>query len=392
MKYLFKNFFPAMLLVAAALLILALVSVSCGTTDALPAVEPVPDNPATALMRDMGIGINIGNTLDSIGTNTWLAGETGWGNPKITKEFIAALKKYGYTTIRLPVTWAENMGPGPNYAIAETWMKRVEEVVKWILDEDMYCILNLHHDGGESDKSWILKAGDDPIGVTKQFSAVWKQIAARFSGASDKLIFEAMNEVGFKMWNQWDSSTNGRKGEAYNILNGLNQAFVNTVRAAGGKNASRFLLVSGYYTDIDLTCDPLFRMPGDTPKDRLILSVHYYTPAVFCILEKDESWGKNQTDWGARADYVELSDQFAKIRKRFIDKGIPVILGEYGVTFSKTKIEAARSRWITAVTQICLNNGICPVFWDTGNDIKRGPESSYAMSGALKETWANIKR
>jgi endoglucanase len=378
---LYKTFFA---------LVIILAFVSCQTADSKPAIQ-IPDNPATAFVRSMGIGVNIGNTLDCIGTNTWLAGETGWGNPKITKEFIAALKNYGYTTIRLPVTWAENMGPGPDYAIAVPWMARVEEVVNWILAEDMYCILNLHHDGGESDKSWILKAGDDPVGVTKQFAAVWKQIAARFSGASEKLIFEAMNEVGFKMWNQWDASTKDKKPEAYRILNGLNQAFVDTVRGTGSKNTDRFLLVSGYYTDIDATCDPLFKMPQDKLEDRLILSVHYYTPATFCILDKDESWGKNQTDWGSNADYAELSRQFDKIRKQFIDMGIPVIMGEYGVNYNN-KVEAARTRWITAVTQTCLDNGICPAFWDTGNDIKRSPSSSYAMSGALKEVWKNIKK
>ncbi|MDR0455490.1 MAG: glycoside hydrolase family 5 protein [Treponema sp.] len=380
--------------VVSAVLIVALVS--CKTDAGKPA-QPIPDNSATAFVRDMGIGINIGNTLDAINnhvSNT-PAGETGWGNPKITKEFIAALKNYGYTTIRLPVTWAEYLGPAPDYVIDETRMSRVEEVVNWILEEDLYCILNLHHDGGESPKSWILKAGDDPDGVTKQFAAVWKQIAGRFSGASGKLIFEAMNEVGFKMWNQWDASTNGKKPEAFRILNGLNQAFVDTVRASGAQNNARFLLVSGYYTDIDLTCDPLFKMPSDTQHDRLILSVHYYTPATFCILDKDESWGKNQTDWGSGsrgdADYAELSRQFAKIRGQFIDRGIPVILGEYGVNFNN-KVEAGRVRWISAVTQACLDNGICPVLWDTGNDIKRSPASSYAMSDALAQAWRLIRK
>jgi endoglucanase len=374
----------------AAILILALVS--CQTQESQPAApKQVPDNAAAAFVQDMGIGINIGNTLDAIGTATWTAGETGWGNPKITLEFIQALKNYGYSTIRLPVTWAENIGPGPEYRITLERMNRVEEVVNWILSEDMYCILNLHHDGGTSDKSWILNAADDPEGTTKQFAAVWNQIAVRFADASGKLILEAMNEVGFnKLWDQWNPSTRGGKPEAYRLLNQLNQTFVDTIRASGSLNESRFLLVSGYWTDIDLTCDPLFQMPKDAGslEDRLILSVHYYTPAVFCILEKDESWGKNQTDWGSRTDYAELSSQFAKIKNRFIDNGIPVILGEYGVSFSKTKVEAARARWITAVTQICLDNGICPVLWDTGNDIKRLPP--YELSEPLKNSLASI--
>jgi len=386
MKVMCANFFMAVLVLAL---------VSCQTADSKSSGgAPIPDNPATAFVRDMGIGVNIGNTLDAINNHVsdTPAGESGWGNPPITREFIRALKNYGYTTIRLPVTWAEYLGPAPNFQIDAGRMNRVVEVVNWILDEDLYCILNLHHDGGTSPKSWILNAGNDPVGTTKQFAAVWQQIAGRFSGASDKLVFEAMNEVGFDMWNQWNPATNDKKPEAYRILNGLNQAFVDTVRATGSNNRQRFLLVSGYYTDIDLTCDPLFKMPTDTVEHRLILSLHYYTPAVFCILDQDASWGKNQTDWGSRSDYTELSDKFAKVRRQFIDKGIPVILGEYGVSYSKTKVEAARTRWIAAVTQACLDNGMCPAFWDTGNDIKRSPSSSYAMSNALAAVWTAIRK
>jgi endoglucanase len=345
-----------------------------------------------AFVRDMGIGINIGNTLDAINNHVSAtpAGESGWGNPPITLEFIQALKNYGYTNIRLPVTWAEYIGLGPDYKIDETRMLRVEEVVNWILGEGLYCILNLHHDGGTSPKSWILNAGDDPDGTTAQFAAVWNQIARRFAGASDKLIFEAMNEVGFgKLWDQWNPATRDGKPEAYRILNGLNQAFVDTVRATGSNNGRRFLLVSGYWTDIDATCDPFFMMPRDTAEDKLILSVHYYTPATFCILSEDASWGKNQTNWGSRADYAQLSEQFAKIRKHYIDNGIPVILGEYGVN-SRNKVEAARVRWMTAVTQACIDNGINPVLWDTGGDTKRQPP--YAMSNPLKASLENVRR
>jgi endoglucanase len=177
-----------------------------------------------------------------------------------------------------------------------------------------------------------------------------------------------------------NSATNGKKPEAYRILNSLNQAFVDTVRVSGSNNAGRFLLIAGYWADIDNTCDPLFAMPQDTLDGRLILSVHYYTPATFCIIEKDESWGKNRRDWGSRADYDELSAQFAKIRAHFIDKGIPVILGEYGVAMNN-KAEADRVKWMTAVTQACLDNGICPALWGTDGEIKRRPP--FAMSDSL---------
>ncbi|MDR0290460.1 MAG: glycoside hydrolase family 5 protein [Treponema sp.] len=375
------------------LAVLIMILASCQTADNKSNERPpLADHPSAVFVRGMGIGINIGNTLDAINnhvSNT-PAGESGWGNPPISREFIQALKNYGYTTIRLPVTWAEYIGPGPDFKIESGRMNRVEEVVNWILEEDLYCILNLHHDGGTSPKSWILNAGVDPEGTARQFAAVWKQIAERFSGFSDKLILEAMNEVGFnQLWDQWNPATRDGKPEAYRVLNMLNQTFVDTVRASGSNNASRHLLVCGYWTDIDQTIDPLFKMPSDTAEDRLILSVHYYTPATFCILDRDASWGKNQTDWGSNADYAELSRQFNKLKTNFIDKNIPVILGEYGVNFSG-KVEAGRNRWIAAVTQTSLDNGVCPVFWDTGNDIKRQPP--YTMSGALKAALDSLKK
>jgi endoglucanase len=341
---------------------------------------------AVEMVRDMGIGVNIGNTLDSIYDGDAIAGETGWGNPEITRDFIRALKKHGYKTIRLPVTWAEHLGPAPDYEIAEAWLARVEQRVNWCLAEGLYVIVNIHHDGGESEESWILNAANDLAGVTEQFAAVWRQIARRFSGASDYLILESMNEVGF---NRID------RNRAYDTLNSLNQTFVNTVRSTRSNNASRFLLIAGYYTDIDQTCDVRFLMPQDTTSDRLILSIHYYTPSTFCIAERpDNSWGFRD-DWGSEAtaasDTAELDRYFDKLKIRFLTGGVPIILGEYGVT-RRNKIEAGRVRWITAVTQICIDNGICPVLWDiglkNGGEIQR--ETPYNMGDTLKQVWASI--
>ncbi|MDR0315566.1 MAG: glycoside hydrolase family 5 protein [Treponema sp.] len=364
--------------------------------------------PAAALVRDMGIGVNIGNTFDSLNTGN-IAGETGWGNPKVSRQYIRALKSRGYKSIRLPVSWVDYMGSAPDYEIRASWMNRVAEVAKWIIEEDMYCILNLHHDGGGdfdrqgniNSKYWIkqISIPEKEDETSRRFAAVWKQIALRFRDTGDKLILEAMNEMGFdNLWNRW-GGTSG-KSEAYRLLNKLNQTFVDAVRATGGNNTARFLLVSGYWTDIDQSCDPLFLMPDDTADDRLILSVHYYTPATFCILEQDELWGKNKIDWGNDEtrveDEAELSRQFNKLKTNFLDAGIPVILGEYGAT-KRNKAGDGRTRWMTAVTQICIDNGICPVLWDTGMrannqgmaDIRR--TSPFDMSGELQAVWRNLR-
>jgi endoglucanase len=333
-----------------------------------------------------GIGINIGNTLDSIGTHTWFAGETGWGNPLITHEFIKSLKAHGYKTVRLPVSWADYMGEAPDYIIKDSWLRRVKEVVDWIVGEDLYCILNIHHDGGGADKSWIRNMSVNEDIISHQFETVWKQIAIYFNNVSEeKLIFESMNEVGFDdLWSRWGGMSG--KNEAYRKFNLLNQIFVDTVRAAGGNNTTRKLLIAGYDTDIELSTDFLFQMPADTTNGRLLISIHYYTPSTFCIAEEpDNSWGF-RNNWGSDADYAELRMQFYKLKTSFIDKGYPVILGEYGVT-KRNKDEESRLRWMIAVTQICLDYGICPVLWDTGAENGSGEiqrKTPFKMSDTLR--------
>ena len=386
------QFFSRLIMKAKILISLAaflIILSSCERRLEITMESDMTGTTAIQFVKDLGIGINIGNTLDAIGTFTWAAGETGWGNPKISRDFIKALKSYGYKTIRLPVTWAEYIGLAPDYIINKERMDRVEEVVNWILEEELFCILNLHHDGGESDRSWILKAADDPDGIALQLAAVWKQIAQRFSKhSSEKLIFESMNEIGFdKIYNRYGRSLTG-KNEAYGILNMLNQTFLNTVRSTGDANSHRFLLIPGYWTDIEMTCDPFFKMPDDTIKDKLILSVHYYTPATFCIADRpDNSWGYRET-WGTEADLKELSSNINKLKTYFLDKDIPVILGEYGVTM-RNKDEESRILWMKEVTKSCVDLGICPILWDTGGEINRNPP--FTMRDSLKEVWTYFK-
>jgi endoglucanase len=358
--------------------------------------DSIPDFPG------WGIGVNIGNTFDSLNTNG-IAGETGWGNPYVERDYIRALKAYGFKTVRLPVSWVDYMEGPPNYAIDKIWMDRVAEVVNWILAEGMYCVLNLHHDGGGTEtnnqKYWIKKIAipEREDEVTNRFIKVWEQIAKRFNYASDKLILESMNEVGFdNLWNRYAGGQVEQKAEAYRLLNKLNQSFVDAVRSTGGNNASRPLLVAGYWTDITNTCDPAFKMPQDTVQDKLILSVHYYTPWEFC--------GGRSTTWGTAANTTELNRLYNMLKINFIEKGIPVIMGEYGVDIrfrvnnvDYVKEPESRVKWMTDVTQICLDMGICPVLWDTGMrpnnqgmaDIQR--EAPYAISDDLKNVIKNLK-
>jgi endoglucanase len=352
-----------------------------------------PPDAAKDFVKDMGLGFNIGNNLDSWG------GETRWGNVAINKPFIKALKDYGYKTIRLPITWAENLGPAPDYTIRAAWLDRVETIINWCLDERLYVIINIHHDGHGNSKSWIQNApknypdnGANVTAVAGQLAAVWKQIANRFSDCPNYLIFEAMNEVGFDdLWNRYQGGQEAQKAEAYRILNLLNQTFVDTVRAAGNKNASRFLLIPGYWTDIDNTCDPLFKMPADSIEDRLTLSVHYYTPWNF-------AGAGTQATWGTPSDINTLNNLFNKLKTSFIDKDIPVILGEYNIVNNKKPDKDQRVKWLTAVTKKCIELGICPVLWDNGGKTSAGfydmgeiyRDDPSVISDALKEVLAAV--
>jgi endoglucanase len=357
-----------------------------------PVEEEIIPTEALEFVKGLGIGINIGNNLDAISnSNTGLpAGETGWGNRLITLEFIQAVKSFGFTTIRLPVTWAEFLGPAPAYTIDQERLDRVTEVVDWILNEDLYCIINLHHDGGSSPRSWILDFATDEDRVGDMFVKVWKQIAERFKDYPYELIFESMNEVGF-------DSVNPR-AERFRKFNKLNQLFVDTVRPTGSKNATRYLLIAGYWTDITETVDPLFQMPVDTVENRQIVSIHYYTPSQFAIASSTASGFGFRDNWGndirAEADYAALNRNFDRLVERFVSKGIPVINGEYGVVRTN-KVEEGRIRWLTAVTEASLERGICPIFWDNGNgEVLIGRRNTdvppIRRSSTLEVVWRNI--
>lgn len=321
-----------------------------------PAPVKISDRTTMEIVKDMGLGINLGNTFDS--TGNWFhdvpGQETAWGSPIITEKMINGYADAGFGVMRLPVSWTVLMDDEGN--INAEFIDRVEEVVNWILDSGMYCILNTHHD------DWPDRFQNDKEGTMELYEKIWKQICERFKNYGEKLILESMNEVGFdNMWNQY-GGTEG-KAEAFALFNEINQKFVDTVRASGGNNAQRHLLIASYWTNIDHACCELFQMPED-PAKRCALSVHYYTPSTFCILSEDADWGKAQTEWGTEEDYEYLKGEFDKLETNFVDKGIPVIIGEYGCTTSNKTREVAEL-WLNSVTEAALSKDICPVLWDT---------------------------
>lgn len=345
----------------------AAISVFCvtGCTNA-SAAGKMRNMTTMEIVRDMGMGINLGNTFECAGD--WIAKtgvtsyETAWGSPVITKEMIQGYADSGFGVLRVPVAWSNMMAE--DYTINSTYLARVKQVVDWTLDTDMYVILNIHWDGG-----WFEGFGKDDKREEcfKKYESVWTQLTAAFNeGYGDKLMFESLNEEGGwdEIWNRY--SNEGDKEKSFGILNDMNQRFVNIVRGSGGNNAKRHLLIAGYGTDIDLTCDEAFKMPDD-PENRCAVSVHYYTPSTFAILEEDASWGKARTEWGTDEDYAELNKYMDKLKSVFVDKGVPVIIGEYSAC-GKNKTPEMKQLWNVSVARAAYERGCCPVLWDTTGD------------------------
>ncbi|MGN1403410.1 MAG: glycoside hydrolase family 5 protein [Ruminococcus sp.] len=351
-------------LLLAGLLILT--GTACGSTATSGRSDTMEDMDSQTLVSDMGVGWNLGDTLDVCAADRDGDGkvneapaegekvdETLWGNVYTTPELFDHLKADGVKSVRIPVTWRDHISDDGKNTIDPDWMQRVQEIVDYAYDRDMYVILNIHHDGGGDPDfgAWIRTDAPGFEAVREKYKRVWEQIAAYFSGYDERLIFESMNEVGF------DSVA---KARAYDMLNTLNQDFVDLVRASGGNNDKRHLLIAGYWTDIEMTCDEKFRMPDD-PAGHCIVSVHYYTPYQFCITGEESTWG---TD----GDIKRMQGLIQKMEDNFVSQGVPVIVGEYGMVSTDTN---SRILFSATLTQMCHERGMATFFWDNGSEYDR---------------------
>ncbi|MCF0243107.1 MAG: glycoside hydrolase family 5 protein, partial [Treponema sp.] len=311
--------------------------ISFENSDFLDAPEEF-NHTAQEIVNDMGIGINLGNTFEACGD--WINKnggvtpyETAWGSPVITEEMIKGYADAGFKTLRVPVAWSNLMKDDKNYTISSVYLARVKQIVDWGIKHNLYVIINEHWDGG-----WIENAKDEtkkPDAITK-YGKIWEQVSEAFKDYGVKLIFESQNEElgSFGLYGDWDSDKGSAAWEAkrkqsYDLTNEINQTFTNIVRKSGGNNKYRLLYISGYNTGIEKTCDILFKMPQD-PVNRQAVSVHYYEPSLYAILEADADWGKVSATWGTEAEKAELKNKVNLMKTTFTDKGIPVIIGEYG--------------------------------------------------------------
>jgi endoglucanase len=371
-----------------AALLSVLLPVACLTPpapkppDAVGSVAAVPQGPEKMAELDAWTaatlaspGINIGNTLEN--TTSW---ETGWGNPRITQGFIQSLARLGFKSVRLPVAWDTYAVDGQ---IQPEKLERVREVVDWITGAGMFCIINIHWDGG-----WIDSGSKEKFPNTyatfspeaeKKFRSYWEQIARFFAAKNEKVMFEALNE-------ETNFSNEGSPEKAYATLTRVNQLFIDTVRKTGGNNSRRLLIIAGYSTDFEKTCNSAYKLPKDTLPGRLFISVHYYTPYQFCGLTEDAPWGKMMTSWGTPDDVKQLNQLFDEMNGFCTKNNLPAFIGEFGV--SEKKELASRVRWMSLVANAALARKMVPMLWDTGHDISRS--EPYDASPALLQMLRNL--
>ncbi len=326
-------------------------SMAAGTMTAGVPTVTAAGKTAVEIVDDMGMGWNLGNTFDAWGVTwtdeTW----TGWGNSMPTKDLFAALHAEGFDSVRIPITWYQHTDAS-TYDIDDAYLERIKTVVDYARAADMYVIINMHWDW-ESGKSLWLNKGLD---AQPQFTTMWTEIANYFKDYDQHLIFEDMNEVG------WDNPY-GYTDNDYKIVNTLNAKFVETIRATGGNNNDRLLLLAGANTDLDQTCSTKFEVPNDP---MLAVSIHYYRPSTFCVAEVGAAWGYRDT-WGTSADINAVYNDFTTMKSRFVDKGIPVILGESGVANAGKFNKDTESiyKFLKTVNSTALNtSGISCFLWD----------------------------
>lgn len=325
----------------------------------------IPDNEAMAFLRNMGVGWNLGNTFDAhVDGASWFRGteldlETAWVGVKTTEELIATIHAAGYNTIRIPVSWHEHVS-GEDFMISEAWLSRVQEVVDYAIGQGMYVILNTHHDVYAE---YYYPDSAHYESSERYITCIWSQLAARFADYDEHLIFESMNEPRLKdTSHEWTfNATDLECQDAADCINRLNQAFVDTVRAAGGQNATRYLMVPGYAAAPENALNGYFVLPQDSADNRIIVSVHAYTPYSFAL-----------QDGGVKTFTEVASNQTAEIARfmnslynTYISKGIPVVIGEFGARDKGGNLQD-RVYFAAHYTALASARNIPCCWWDNG--------------------------
>jgi endoglucanase len=311
------------------------------------------------LSAQMSPGWNLGNTLEAMGTYVWGStsfAETNWGNPAANQAIFDGIKAAGFKSVRIPISWKEYADANDN--ISPQWMDRVTAVVNYAHNAGLVTMINIHWDGG-----WMQPTYAQQGTANARLTKFWTQIANNFKNHDDTLLFAGTNEV------MVDGNYNPPTTEYCSVQNGFNQTFINAVRATGGNNASRHLVVQAYNTNINnaVTCNAT--MPSDWIANHLMMEVHFYDPYSFALDTSSTEWkwgqAANPSGW-ANESYVD--GQFQKMKSGFVDKGVPVILGEYAASV-RAEYDAAgtyRKYWDQYITHSAFTHGVVPMYWDNG--------------------------
>lgn len=330
----------------------------------------LPDNNAITLSRKLGYGWNLGNQMDAVVGG--VSGETYWGNEKCTQETFDNLKANGFSTVRIPVTWMGHIGDAPEYAVETAWLDRVAEIAGYAKTAGLNAIVNVHHDDSpESGWLCVHKAASDADykkDMMARYKALWEQVARKFAEEGEWLIFEGYNELQDGGWGFGGNLTDG--GKQYAVINELAQTFVTTVRAAGGKNADRYLSILGYSANPSLTASNLV-LPTDSAADRLIVSVHFYDPSGYALGQNSAytEWGHTGADGKKDPNHSEKNviDTFRMLKDKYLDKNIPVYIGECGaVNREDERAKSFQRYWFEFVFKAAREYGLCPIVWDNG--------------------------
>ena len=319
------------------------------------------NTPAHSLLAPIRAGWNLGNSLDAMKRGLKPGEyvlpretETAWRNPPVTRSLIHSVCNAGFGSVRVPVTWIQHLNDEGK--VDPRWMDRVAEVVHWVLDEGMLCLLNVHHDAGCH--GWLQATDESYTVFGERFEKLWKQIASRFADEGERLVFEALNELldGRGHWTQTENDS------AYDIHNRWNQLFVDVVRSTGGNNATRVLSLQTYSAGHSARTLAAFRMPEDTVSGRIILQVHNYDPQGFCWLRAENHEIRNT--WGTEADLNQI-DMLMTALSAFAEKHqAPVIIGEFGSEDKQNTDE--RLRHAAYVAGKAREKGIVCFWWDCG--------------------------
>lgn len=346
-------------------------------SDSIPPDITGMTSDAKTLAGKIYVGWNLGNSLEVP------TGETGWGNPIVTQTLIDSVKAAGFNAVRIPCAWDSHLETGSECKIKAAWLARVKEVVDYCYNNNMYVILNIHWDGGwlENNPTYSKQSL-----VNSKQRALWEQIATTFKDYDEHLLFAGTNEVHLNY--------NAPSAENIAVQQSYLQTFVTAVRSTGGKNYYRNLIVQSYNTNIDYAKTYL-TIPTDPSKGRIMVEVHDYDPWDFCGQEEGgiALWGAPFTQYGTISSWGQedyLKGQFAKMKSTFVDKGYPVILGEYGAVRRSSLTGDAltnhlnsRAYFLQYITTQAKNYGLVPFYWDNGVTGNYGFGLFYRSSGAV---------